>query len=192
MRSINPIRYFGHLAASAFGLAALLMCATAFAADKVETNLLTDNEKGFTIDVPKTWDKTEPGDPVVRFVLLTNGTHAADAQPPVFIVVVVGPDPTDDSLKTVRAFADGMKKQVAVNAPDIKYDDDKDLKLDGEPAIQFSYTKMTKIGMAKFQYQVCIHNGIGYSVSFACDPKTFDAEWPSVQPAFESFKWAAK
>ena len=34
---------------------------------------------------------------------------------------------------------------------------------------------------------VCL---LGYAVSFACDPATFDAEYASVKPVVESLKWS--
>ena len=120
----------------------------------------------------------------------TGGKSAANAQAPEFSLAVTGPDAKDDSLKSLAAFAVAAKKQVAAGASDVKLDKDKELKLDGESALSFDGSKTGKTGPAKFHQVVAVHNGMGYSISLACDPATFDGEWAAAQAVFDSIKWS--
>ena len=158
-------------------------------AERPDERRVTDLEKDYSIAVPRSWQQTDQHDDVTRFVWLTGGRSSPDAQPPVFIVVVVGPDAADPSLRDVATFAAGMKDQLGRHSRDIRFERDVQTTLDGERAIRFSYTKNTRVGPAKFRDLVAIHNGRGYSISFACDPRTFDDEVHSTRPAFESFRW---
>ncbi len=83
-----------------------------------------------------------------------------------------------------------MKKLASTDSKDVKLEKDKEQKLDGEKAISFSGTKTGKAGPAKVIYIVALHNGVGYAVSFASDPATFDAEYADAKPWIDSIKWS--
>jgi len=158
---------------------------------KVATTHYVDNAKHFAIDVPLTWERKFPEneDERIRFIFATGGKAAANAQPPEFLVVTTGPEAKDE-LKSLAAFAAAVRKQITADDKNAKFDKDKEMKLDGEPALAFSGTKATKAGPAKVVYLVAIRDGIGYSVSFACDPATFDGEHAGAKAVVDSWKWS--
>ena len=174
-----------------------LLCAGALKSTRAEENLAkvptsryVDNDKHFAMDIPLAWERRFPEDGGPRYLFATGGKSAANAQAPEFALAVTGPDAKDDSLKSLAAFAAAAKKLVAAGASDVKLDKDKELKLDGESALSFDGSKTGKTGPAKFHQVVAVHNGMGYSISLACDPATFDGEWAAAQAVFDSIKWS--
>jgi hypothetical protein len=154
-------------------------------AAKVPTTHYVDIAKHIELDVPLSWERKFSEDGSYHFIFTTGGKSAADAQAPEFTIAIAGPDAANDSLKSPAALAAAAKKK----APDLKFEADKDLKVDGEKAVTFTGSGKTKSGAAKAVYVVTLHAGMGYTVCFACDPATFDAELKGTQPVIDSIKW---
>ena len=152
---------------------------------KVPTSHYVDFAKHIEMDIPLTWERKFSEDEAMRFVFTTGGKATAGAQPPEFTIMITGPDAKDESLKSAVNLAGAAKKRMA----DVKFDKEKELKVDGESALSFTGSGKTKTGTAKLLDVVTIHNGMGYAVSFACDPATFDSEVKGAQPVIDSIKW---
>jgi hypothetical protein len=175
-----------------------LLCAAALSATraaepaKIATTHYVDNAKHITMDVPLTWERKFPEneDERIRFIFVTAGKSTPNAQPPEFTVVTTGPDAKDESLKSLAAFAAAVRKQDEADDKNAKFDKEKEVKLDGVPALSFGSSKKAKAGPAKLFHLVAIRDGIGYSISFACDPATFDAEYPGAKNVIDSWKWS--
>lgn len=162
------------------------------AARKVPTSHYVDFTKQVEFDVPVVWERKWPeqDDERVRFMFSTGGKSGPNAQPPEFLMVTAGPDANDASLKSLAAYVEAVKKQAAAGADHVKLDADKESTVDGAKAVSFGGTRTMKAGPARFVYVVTLHNGIGYAMSFACDPATFEAEYAGAKAVFESIKWS--
>jgi hypothetical protein len=156
---------------------------------KVPTSHYVDPAKHIELDVPLSWERKWPEneDEHVRFIFTTGGKSGAGAQPPEFRILTTAKD--DPAPKDLPTYAASVKKQATAELENAKFDADKESKVDGEKAVAFAGTGKTKSGSAKVQYVVTVHNAIGYSISFACDPATFDAEYAGAKPVAESVKW---
>ena len=178
------------------GLAIGLLLAGALTAARGEEDKKTptthyiDREKHVELDVPLTWERHFSEDAATRFIFGTGGKSAPNTQPPELTVTTTSPDGNAETLKSLAAFAEHVRKQAGVDAKDVKFDKDKEQTLDGEKAISFTGARTGKAGPAKFIYIVTLHNGTGYAVSFASDPATFDAEYAGAKPWIESIKWS--
>src|SRR4051794_34163662 len=113
-----------------------LLCAGALtstrAADekpKIATTHYVDNAKHFAIDIPLTWERKFPEneDERIRFIFATGGKAE-------LLVVTTGPD-VKDELKSLATFAAAVRKQITADDKNAKFDKDKEVKLDGEPAL---------------------------------------------------------
>src|SRR5947208_5497572 len=86
---------------------------TSRAADdkKTPTTHYIDRDKKVEMDVPLSWERRFSDDSATRFIFATGGKSAANAQPPEFTMVTAGPDASNESLKSLAAFAAQTKKQ---------------------------------------------------------------------------------
>jgi hypothetical protein len=149
---------------------------------KVPTSHYVDPAKHIELDVPLSWERKWPEneDEHVRFIFATGGKGE-------FRILTTGKD--DPAPKDAASYASTVKMRAMGELESAKFDADKESKIDGEKAVVFAGTGKAKSGPAKVQYVVTVHNPIGYSISFACDPTTFDAEYAGAKPVVESVKW---
>jgi hypothetical protein len=150
---------------------------------KVPTSHYVDPARHIELDVPLSWERKWPEneDEHVRFIFASGGGRSE------FRILTTAKD--DPAPKDLPSYAATVKKQATVELESAKFDPDKESKIDGEKAVAFAGTGKAKSGSARVHYVVTVHNAIGYSISFACDPATFDAEYAGAKPVVESIKW---
>jgi hypothetical protein len=147
-------------------------------------------DQGFTLTAPAAWesadfDKTQS--PHMLAILRPN-VHVAEGLILPTMTIIVNADNVIDERNLPDAVR-GYRKQQARQIPDVKFEDDQEVTIDGAKGTRISYAGTGDKLLRQGSTILIIRHGKLYVIGWFADPDTFANVGPAFQKAMDSLKW---